>query len=89
VVWVLGVESLLAATADSLLTGLRPLRDLLPGVNSGSLVWALDPNVEAGTGAPPGVVDAVAGDRAVLTLVCYAALFAVISAYALRRRDVT
>ena len=43
VVWVLGVENLVSAVADSLLTSLQPLRDLLPGVNAGSLVWSLAP----------------------------------------------
>jgi ABC-2 type transport system permease protein len=86
VVWVLGVENLISGVADSLLTGLRPLRDLLPGVNAGSLVWALGP----GSGeAAPGVADAVSGTRAGLSLAVYVALFAVVGGYLLRRRDVT
>jgi ABC-2 type transport system permease protein len=86
VVWVLGVENLISGVADSLLTGLRPLRDLLPGVNAGSLVWALGP----GSGeAAPGVADAVGGARAGLSLAVYVALFAVVGGYLLRRRDVT
>ena len=52
VVWVLGVENLVSAVADSLLTGLRPLRDLLPGVNAGSLVWSLAPG-GGSSGEPP------------------------------------
>ena len=43
VVWVLAVEGLVSAVADSLLTSLQPLRNLLPGVNAGSLVWSLAP----------------------------------------------
>jgi ABC-2 type transport system permease protein len=86
VVWVLGVENLISGVADSLLTGLRPLRDLLPGVNAGSLVWALGP----GSGDPaPGVVDAVGGTRAVLSLAVYVAVFMVAGGWLLRRRDVT
>ena len=86
VVWVLGVESLISGVADSLLTALRPLRDLLPGVNAGSLVWSLGP----GTGeAAPGVVDAVSGTRATVALAVYVAIFAAAGAYLLRRRDVT
>jgi ABC-type transport system involved in multi-copper enzyme maturation permease subunit len=86
VVWVLGVENLISGVADSLLTALRPLRDLLPGVNAGSLVWSLGP----GTGeAAPGVVDAVSGTRATVALAVYVAIFAAAGAYLLRRRDVT
>jgi ABC-2 type transport system permease protein len=89
VVWVLGVENLVSAVAGSLLTGLRPLRDLLPGVNAGSLVWALAPGGGASGQAPPGVSDAVAGGRATLALVCYVAAFAAAGAALVRRRDVT
>jgi ABC-2 type transport system permease protein len=86
VVWVLGVENLISGVADSLLTALRPLRDLLPGVNAGSLVWSLGP----GSGeAAPGVVDAVSGTRATVALAVYVAMFAAVGAYLLRRRDVT
>jgi ABC-2 type transport system permease protein len=86
VVWVLGVENLISGVADSLLTALRPLRDLLPGVNAGSLVWSLGP----GSGeAAPGVADAVSGTRATLALAVYVAVFAAAGAYLLRRRDVT
>jgi ABC-type transport system involved in multi-copper enzyme maturation permease subunit len=88
VVWVLGVENLVSGVADSLLTGLRPLRNLLPGANSGSLIWAVDPNVEAGTGPPPGVINAVTGNRALVTLICYVIVFAAVAAVTLRRRDV-
>jgi ABC-2 type transport system permease protein len=86
VVWVLGVENLVSGVADSLLTALRPLRDLLPGVNAGSLVWSLGP----GSGEPaPGVVDAVTGTRATVALALYIAAFAAAGAYLVRRRDVT
>ena len=43
VVWVLGVENLVSAMAGSVLTALQPLRDVLPGVNAGSLVAAVMP----------------------------------------------
>jgi ABC-2 type transport system permease protein len=86
VVWVLGVENLVSGVADSLLTALRPLRDLLPGVNAGSLVWSLG----AGSGEPaPGVVDAVTGGRATIALGVYVAAFALAGALLVRRRDVT
>jgi ABC-2 type transport system permease protein len=89
VVWALGVENLVSAVADSLLTALRPLRDLLPGVNAGSLVWALGPGGGASGDAPPGVVDAVTGSRATLALAIYVAGFAAAGALLVRRRDVT
>jgi ABC-2 type transport system permease protein len=88
VVWVLGVENLVSAVADSLLTGLRPLRDVLPGVNAGSLVWSLAPGGGTSGQAPPGVIDAVTGGRATLSLALYVAAFAVAGALLVRRRDV-
>jgi ABC-2 type transport system permease protein len=89
VVWVLGVENLVSAVADSLLTGLRPLRDLLPGVNAGSLVWSLAPGGGASGEPPPGVIDAVSGGRAGIALATYVLGFAVAGALLVRRRDVT
>jgi hypothetical protein len=88
VVWVLGVENLISSVADSLLTSLQPLRNLLPATNAGSLVWALAPGGGAGE-PPPGVVDAVTGTRALVTLVAYLAVFAAGGALLLRRRDVS
>jgi ABC-2 type transport system permease protein len=89
VVWVLGVENLVSAVADSLLTGLRPLRDLRPGVNAGSLVWSLAPGGGASGEPPPGVIDAVSGGRASIALATYVLGFAVAGALLARRRDVT
>jgi ABC-2 type transport system permease protein len=89
VVWVLGVENLVSAVADSLLTALQPLRDLFPGVNAGSLVWSLAPGGGSSGSAPPGVVDAVAGGRATLALALYVAAFVAGGALLVRRRDVT
>jgi ABC-2 type transport system permease protein len=88
VVWVLGVENLVSAVADSLLTGLQPLRDLLPGVNAGSLVWSLAPGGGTSGEPPPGVIDAVAAGRATLALALYVAAFAAVGAALVRRRDV-
>jgi ABC-2 type transport system permease protein len=87
VVWVLGVENLVSAMAGSILTGLRPLRDVLPGVNAGSLVSAVLP--DGVIDPPPGVTSVVAGPRALATLVCYVAVCAVLAGWAARRRDVT
>jgi ABC-2 type transport system permease protein len=88
VVWVLGVENLVSAVAGSLLTSLRSLRDLLPGVNAGSLVWSLAPGGGSSGEAPPGVTDAVTGGRATLGLALYVIAFAVAGAALIRRRDV-
>jgi ABC-2 type transport system permease protein len=89
VVWVLGVENLVSAVAGSLLTSLQPVADLLPGVNAGSLVWSLGPGGGASGEAPPGVIDAVTGGRATLSLALYVAAFVTVGALLVRRRDVT
>jgi ABC-2 type transport system permease protein len=89
VVWVLAVEGLVSAVAESLLTSLQPLRNLLPGVNAGSLVWSLAPGGGSSGEAPPGVVDAVTGGRATLSLAVYVAAFIALGALLVRRRDVT
>lgn len=86
VVWVLGVENLVSAMASSVLSALQPLRDVLPGVNAGSLVAAAMP--ERVIDPPPGVTASVAEPRALITLVCYVGLCAVAAGWAARRRDV-
>jgi ABC-2 type transport system permease protein len=86
VVWVLGVENLVSAMADSVLDALRPVRDLLPGVNAGSLInTAL---VNRPIEPAPGVTDAVGAGRAMLTLVGYLVVAAAIALWTTRRRDV-
>ena len=86
VVWVLGVENLVSAMADSVLDALQPVRDLLPGVNAGSLINTalVDRTIEPA----PGVTDAVGGGRAMLTLGCYLVVAAAIALWTTRRRDV-
>ena len=86
VVWVLGVENLVSAMAGSVLSALEPLRDVLPGVNAGSLVGAVLPDgvVEP----PPGVTSTVAEGRALVTLLCYVVVCTVVAAWTSRRRDV-
>lgn len=86
VVWVLGVENLVSAMADSVLDALEPLRDVLPGVNAGSLINTVI--VDRPTEPAPGVTDVVGEGRALLTLVIYLAVAAVISLWTSRRRDV-
>jgi ABC-2 type transport system permease protein len=86
VVWVLGVENLVSAMAGSVLSALEPVRDLLPGVNAGSLVGAVLPDgvVEP----PPGVTSTVAEGRALVTLLLYVAVCTVVATWTSRRRDV-
>lgn len=87
IVWALGIENLMAAMARTALSALEPLRDVLPGVNAGSLVAALTPER---IGSPaPGVAETVGGGRAVTTLVLYIVAAAAVAAWSHHRRDVT
>ncbi len=86
VVWVLGVEALVSGVVASLLPDLEVLADVMPGVNAGSLVFAVTRSAPGEP--PPGVADAVTGTRALLTLLCYAAVFIAASALSIRRRDI-
>src|SRR4029450_13644520 len=80
VVWVLGGENLVSAVADSLLTGLRPLRDLLPGVTAAAPARAPTrppPPPPPALAAPP---PPAAGRGPSLSLALYVAAFAVAGA---------
>jgi ABC-2 type transport system permease protein len=72
--------------AGNVLTALRPLRDVLPGVNAGSLVAAVMP--DRVIDPPPGVTSTVTEPRALITLVCYVAACAALATWTTRRRDV-
>ncbi|GAA0929943.1 hypothetical protein GCM10009554_12660 [Kribbella koreensis] len=87
VVWILGIETLLAGVVNSLLPDLHVLSDALPGTNAGALVFSVTGMSSAD--APPGVRDAVSGDRALLTVLGYAAVFVVLAVVTTRRRDVS
>jgi ABC-type transport system involved in multi-copper enzyme maturation permease subunit len=86
VVWILGIETLLAGVVSSLLPDLEVLSDALPGANAGALVFSVTGMIAAD--APPGVRDAVGGGRALATLVAYSVVFVALAAYTTRRRDV-
>jgi hypothetical protein len=87
VVWVLGVENLVSAMAKNVLTALRPLADVLPGVNAGSLVAAMLP--DRVIDPPPGVDASVTETRALITLLGYVVVSAALATWSSRRRDVT
>lgn len=86
VVWILGVENLVSAVARTSLTALEPVRDLLPGVNSGSLIISVIPP-QVGS-LPPGVQSAVSGGRGLATVAAYVLLAALAVTVVVRRRDV-
>jgi ABC-2 type transport system permease protein len=87
VVWILGIEALLAGVVSSLLPGLEFLSDAMPGANAGALVFSV--TGMAATDAPPGVRDAVGGERAHLTHRAYMLVFVALAVLTTRRRDVT
>lgn len=86
VVWILGVENLIAAVAGRSLTALQPLRDLLPGVNAGSLISAALP--PAPSGLPPGVQHTVSGTHGLLVVLACSTLAGALLIAVTRRRDV-
>lgn len=86
VVWALGVENLISAMSGAVLTGLQPLRDVLPGVNAGSLAAAAMPDRPIPT--PPGVSTNVADTRALITIGCYLVICLAFAMWTTRRRDV-
>jgi ABC-2 type transport system permease protein len=88
VVWVLGVENLISGVASSVLTALRPLRDVMPGVNAGSLASAVMPDRPPGVGAPPGINSDVADARSLITVICYVVVCLAVAGWTYRRRDV-
>jgi ABC-type transport system involved in multi-copper enzyme maturation permease subunit len=86
VVWVLGVENLISAVAGTVFDALQPLRDVLPGVNAGSLVSAV--MAERLIDPAPGVTSSVSGGRSLVTLVAYVVVCAIAAVWTTRRRDV-
>ena len=72
--------------ASTTLTALEPVRDLLPGVNAGSLILSVLP--PASGELPPGVADTVSGAHGLVVVLAYAAVAAAALLVAGRRRDV-
>jgi len=88
VVWILAIENLVTAVSRSTLTSLAGLRDVLPGVNAGSLLGSVLPS-SAGGDAAPGVQTLVAGGQGLVTVLAYLAVAVVAVAVVTSRRDVT
>ncbi|MFC7487234.1 ABC transporter permease subunit [Knoellia sp. CPCC 206453] len=86
VVWILAIENLITAVSRSTLTSLAGLRDVLPGVNSGSLLGSILPS-NGGEGAP-GVNTLVDGSRGLVTVFAYVVVAVVAAAFVTSRRDV-
>lgn len=86
-VWFLVVENLVGGFA-SLAEALATVNRALPGVNAGSLAGAFRAAGQTGaaTGQPPSAVGAT---QAALVTLAYAAAFALLAGFVLRRRDVT
>ncbi|WP_116202717.1 ABC transporter permease [Amycolatopsis circi] len=85
-VWTLALESLLAGLAATF-EGLKPLRAILIGPNSGVLAHALGAAVQ-GQGGPLGVTDIAVPIAATIVLVGYVLATVVVSMVVLNRRDV-
>jgi ABC-2 type transport system permease protein len=87
-VWALVVENLLRGVA-ALLGPLETVTDVLPGTAAGSLAGALGatgPGEGPGNGTP-GVLTTLSGGSAALLLLAYAAVFVLLMAVLVQRRD--
>ncbi|MEY9212517.1 ABC transporter permease subunit [Thermobifida halotolerans] len=85
--WTLGLESAVSGLA-SMFGPLEPVRSVLLGTASGSLVAALGaPTLEEG--GTPGVVDHLDAPAAVAVLLAYTALSVAVAAWLIRRRDIS
>ena len=81
-VWSLVVENLLRSVG-SLLPGIDTVTDTLPGTAGGSLAGA----IIGGPNGTPGVLDAISGERALITVAAYVVVAAVVAIVVMRRRD--
>jgi ABC-type transport system involved in multi-copper enzyme maturation permease subunit len=87
VIYALAFENIISSLA-SLSKIVSPLRDLLLGVNGGSLVAALGAPTTAVRDGTPGVVSVVGGTHAVVFLLAYMVAAFALSVVLLRRRDI-
>jgi ABC-2 type transport system permease protein len=87
IVWVMGVENLIANVVASQVSWFAPIGHEFPAAGAGSLIGAVVRGVDLGNPAP-GVGDVLSGPRAGITLACYVLAFAAASVYSLRRRDI-
>lgn len=85
-VWTLGLENAVSGLA-TLFTPLEPVRNVLLGPASGSLVAALGAPVQ-GQGGTPGVVAHLDAPAAIAVLLAYTAVSTAVAAVLLHRRDV-
>ncbi|NDL60161.1 hypothetical protein [Phytoactinopolyspora mesophila] len=85
--WTLGLENAVSGLAG-MFSMLEPLRAVLLGPASGSLVASLGARTQ-GDGGTPGVVDYVSAPVACLVLAAYIALSTTVAVAVIRRRDVT
>lgn len=86
-VWILAIENLVTAMSTSTLTALAGLRDVMPGVNAGSLLGSV---LTGGTAAdgPPGVQTLLSGGRGLTTVLLYLVVAGVVGVVVTSRRDV-
>lgn len=85
-IWVLVVENLLRAVS-TLLGGLEPVTDYLPGTAAGSLAGAIGGVTASDTAAAPGVVTILSGPAATALLAGYAIAFTLLAGFLMIRRD--
>ncbi|MEI7057412.1 ABC transporter permease [Nocardioides sp. CCNWLW239] len=83
-VWSLVVENLLRGVGG-LLSGVEAVTAALPGTAGGSLAGA----IVGGPNGTPGVLDAVSGERALITVAAYVVIAAIAAMVVMRRRDLT
>jgi ABC-type transport system involved in multi-copper enzyme maturation permease subunit len=84
-VWALVIEGLLRGVGNSL-DAVATFTHVLPGTAAGSLIGSI-----VGTGGPdptPGIIDALSGTRALVTVVAWAIVLPLASLWLVRRRDV-
>ncbi|NYI77325.1 ABC transporter permease [Nocardioides panzhihuensis] len=81
-VWSLVVENLLRGVG-SLLSGVGTVTEALPGTAGGSLAGA----IIGGPNGTPGVLDAISGERALVTVTAYVLVAAIAAVVVMRRRD--